>query len=115
MNIKILVAAHKAYQMPTDPMYMPIHVGKEGKELELGYVGDNTGDNISLKNPNFCELTGIYWAWKNLEADYIGLAHYRRHFSLKKGSDKWASVLTSAQAEALLKDTDVVLPKKRNY
>lgn len=115
MNIKILVAAHKAYQMPADPMYLPIHVGKEGKDFDLGYVGDNTGDNISLKNPNFCELTGIYWAWKNLEADYIGLAHYRRHFSLKKGSDKWASVLTTPQAEGLLQDTDVVLPKKRNY
>ena len=46
----------------------------------LGYQGDDAGDNISEKNPYYCELTGLYWAWKNLDADYIGLAHYRRHF-----------------------------------
>lgn len=115
MNIKILIAAHKAYRMPTDPMYLPVHVGKEGKELELGYQPDNTGEHISGKNSTFCELTGLYWAWKNLEADYIGLAHYRRHFSLKNKGDKWDSILTSAEAEKLLGDTDVVLPKKRNY
>lgn len=48
MNIKILVATHKKYWMPEDSVYMPIHVGREGKE-DLGYIGDNTGDNISLK------------------------------------------------------------------
>lgn len=54
--------------MPADKMYLPVHVGAEGKkdsdgkDLDLGYVKDNTGDNISLKNPSFCELTGLYWA-----------------------------------------------------
>ena len=79
MDIKILVATHKAYWMPEDDVYLPLHVGREGKR-DLGFVGDNTGDNISLKNPNFCELTGLYWAWKNLQCDYIGLCHYRRYF-----------------------------------
>lgn len=115
MDIKIIVAAHKAYRMPEDPMYLPVHVGKEGKDLELGFVGDNTGENISALNPNFCELTGIYWAWKSLKADYIGLSHYRRHFSLKKQGDKWDSILTGRQAEELLKEHDVILPKRRNY
>lgn len=49
MDIKILVAAHKKYQMPEEEIYLPLHVGKEGK-TDLGYQGDNTGDNISIKN-----------------------------------------------------------------
>ena len=48
MDIKILVATHKAYWMPEDDVYIPLHVGREGKQ-DLGFVGDNTGDNISLK------------------------------------------------------------------
>ena len=48
MNIKIIVATHKKYKMPDDKIYMPLHVGREGKS-DLGYQGDNTGDNISLK------------------------------------------------------------------
>ena len=69
--------------MPQDDMYLPVHVGASGKN-DLGYTKDNTGENISELNPSFCELTGLYWAWKNLDADYIGLAHYRRHFSMVK-------------------------------
>ena len=115
MKIQVIVAAHKAYRMPEDPMYLPLHVGKAGKELDLGFQGDNTGDNISEKNATFCELTGIYWAWKNLSGDYVGLAHYRRHFQSRKTKDKWSGILTSEEAEALLKDHDVLLPKRRNY
>lgn len=69
--------------MPDDKIYMPLHVGREGKS-DLGYQGDNTGDNISLKNANYCELTGLYWAWKNLNADYIGLVHYEGILLIKK-------------------------------
>ena len=59
LNIKILIAAHKPYWMPTDDVYLPVHVGAEGKE-SIGYTPDNTGDNISNKNPHFCELPGLY-------------------------------------------------------
>ena len=116
MNIRIITATHKQYKMPKDGMYLPIHVGKAKSPKSLPqYLGDNTGENISLKNSNYCELTALYWAWKNLDCDYIGLAHYRRHFMGKKGKDKWSSVLTKEQAETLLKKTDVILPKPRNY
>lgn len=114
MNIKIIVAAHKPYWMPKDNMYLPLHVGKENKP-DIGFAGDNTGTNISEKNPNFCELTGLYWAWKNLDVDYVGLAHYRRHFSIKYKKDKKESVLTRDQLEPLLAHTDVILPRKCRY
>ncbi len=115
-DIKVIVAAHKKYRMPEDPMYLPLHVGREGKE-DLGYTGDNTGSNISLKNPSYCELTGLYWAWKNLKNKYIGLAHYRRHFSLrtKNRKDKFANVLTGREASRLLKDCNIILPRRRYY
>ena len=115
MDIKVIVAAHKKYDMPKDSMYRPIHVGAEGKE-SIGFTGDNTGDNISTQNQFYCELTGLYWGWKNLNCDYIGLAHYRRHFSVKKkGNRPIDSVLTSEEAEQILKKYDLILPKKRNY
>ena len=115
MDIKIIVAAHKKYWMPSDPVYMPVHVGAEGKE-SIGYVPDDTGDNISAKNANYCELTGLYWAWKNLDADYIGLAHYRRHFSdCRLFGGKKERVITGKQLEQKLRENDVLLPKPRNY
>lgn len=118
-DIKIIVATHKKYQMPEDELYLPLHVGCEDKE-NIGYVGDNTGDNISLKNSSFCELTGLYWAWKNLSADYIGLSHYRRHFTCcknipKKEEDKFKILLNKKQADELFENADIVLPKKRKY
>ena len=114
MDAKIIVATHKQYQMPSDELYLPIQVGAEGKE-KLNYIGDNTSHNISKKNANYCELTGLYWAWKNLNCNYIGLAHYRRHFCLKKKGNKFNSILTSRELETLLKNTNVILPKRRNY
>lgn len=122
MNTRIIVATHKEYWMPSDSIYCPLHVGAEGKTdedgapLDLGYIKDNSGDNISSKNKNYCELTGLYWAWKNLNADCIGLAHYRRHFTLRPGrGDKKDKPITGRELEGLLIENDVLLPKKRNY
>ena len=115
-NIKIIVATHKKYQMPTDKIYVPVQVGAEGKELIKDYIPDNTGENISKLNPYFCELTGLYWAWKNLDAQYLGLVHYRRYFTEskkipKEEDKKFECVLTKEQIEEKLKKVDVILPK----
>ena len=79
--VKILVCCHKPGEWLSDDVYMPIQCGKAISKYDLGIQGDDTGDNISEKNPNYCELTALYWAWKNLKnVDYIGLCHYRRYF-----------------------------------
>lgn len=60
MDIKILVATHKKAHMPLDEMYLPIRVGNVLAKDDIGYKGDDTGENISEKNPYFCELTALY-------------------------------------------------------
>ena len=115
-RVTIIIAAHKKYQMPTDEMYLPVHVGAAGKDSIEGYQRDDEGENISDLNPYFCELTGLYWAWKNIKSEYIGLAHYRRHFSSDPHSkDAWASVLKKSDIEADLEKIRVFVPKKRRY
>ncbi|NMA31585.1 MAG: DUF4422 domain-containing protein [Candidatus Methanofastidiosa archaeon] len=119
-SVKIIIAAHKKYKMPTDIMYIPLQVGAEGKKndngnvLDLGYVKDNTGDNISSLNSSFCELTGLYWAWRNLNTDYIGLAHYRRHFSMKNKKG-FENVLSYEDLKPYLGRIKVFVPSKRKY
>ena len=113
-DIKVIVATHKPYWMPSDELYVPVQVGAEGKE-SLGFTPDNTGDNISSKNANYCELTGLYWAWKNLDCEYLGLAHYRRHFTVLRGTSDRRDIMTLDQARSLFQNADALLPTKRNY
>ena len=115
--IKLLVAAHKQCELPKDSIYLPVQVGKAlHPDVVLdGYQPDNEGENISEKNACFCELTAIYWGWKNLDADYVGLVHYRRFLGVRKENDALASVLTSEEAEKLCTENDIVLPNKRRY
>ena len=103
-------------------MYLPLHVGAEGKTdgqgkpLDLGYMKDNIGKNISKKNEGYCELTGLYWAWKHIQSDFIGLVHYRRYFVTKPlKPDRFQSILTFQEIEPLLNQYQVFVPKKRRY
>lgn len=116
MKTKILVATHKNYEMPSDKnLYLPIFVGKElHPDVNHTVQGDNTGDNISEKNSQYNELTALYWGWKNLTVDAIGLVHYRRYLSMNKEKDI-DKILNQQQVDELLKATDIILPKKRHY
>ena len=101
--------------MPSDSLYLPVFVGKEiHPDVNKTFQGDNTGDNISVKNPNYNELTALYWGWKNLEVDGMGLVHYRRYLSLK-GGKSFDNILTMDESKKLLSKYDVILPKRRNY
>ncbi len=133
---KIIIATHKPYAFPTDDLYLPLQVGAAGKDeilnLATVYLKDNKAygetimrddmdENISEKNPGYCELTGLYWAWKNLkDADVIGLVHYRRYFTVKSlvfrhGHEPLRCVLTDGELSALMLEFDILVPTKRVY
>lgn len=112
-DIKVMVVTHKECNIPKDPMYIPVLVGPNKEQITMqNFYLDNQGENISNKNKNYCELTAMYWAWKNLKADYIGLVHYRRFFM---SVDKKKNILKHEELEVYLNNYDVILPKKRNY
>lgn len=107
VKIKILVAAHKPYWMPGGDCYLPIHVGCAGKQ-SIGFQGDDTGDNISAKKPALLQLTALYWAWKNLQADYIGGSSttaarcYFTRREVRRVEARKQEILTTADWEQLL-------------
>ena len=86
-NIKIFVS-HRIdinSELVDNPLYIPVRCGAVfDKENPMNIAGDDTGDNISEKRMSFCEFTVQYWAWKNVEADYYGLCHYRRYLSFSE-------------------------------
>ena len=80
--IKIFISCHKDCYVPKHPLLYPIQVGAALAEKRLPcFLHDDEGDNISVKNKMYCELTAQYWAWKNAGADYYGFWHYRRYMS----------------------------------
>lgn len=123
-NIFVAVIAHKPYRMPEDSAYFPLQVGAAlhtdenlGSEFSL----DNEGDSISEKNPFYSELTGLWWVWRNVDADFKGLVHYRRYLaspSLRHrfARDPFARIATGEELTRIFaQGADVILPKRRNY
>lgn len=80
-NIKILVGFHKPFFTYQHPFLIPIHQGANKSNITLDMQRDDVGENISDKNANFCELTAMYWLYKNVDAEYYGLFHYRRYMT----------------------------------
>ena len=109
-TIRMMIAAHKPYDLPREGMYLPVQAGAALHE-PLGYTRDDSGDQISEKNGTCCELTVLYWGWKNLPADALGLCHYRRYFREPGRKEP----LREETARKLLAETAVILPKKRHY
>ena len=86
-NIKIFVSRRIDVNSTAvnNPLYVPVRCGAcFDKKTDSPYLGDDTGENVSRKRLPFCEFTVQYWAWKNVEADYYGLCHYRRYLSFSE-------------------------------
>lgn len=128
--MKIYVVYHKPARLIKNRMLIPIHAGraisnidnKDGRVngkflcwLNKHMIGDDTGDNISILNRNYCELTALYWAWKNSilsSNEMIGLMHYRRVFDF--GNDNVSNYKPSrAKIRNCVSGYDVILPKPK--
>ena len=115
-DIEIYVVYHKPNKLYRSDILIPIQAGRalhpnENEKFFSQMIGDDTGDNISLKNDRYSELTALYWIWKNSKARYIGLMHYRRFFNLYNSKtvetfDDFG--LTRGNIEAIMMDADVV-------
>lgn len=117
-NVKIVVAVHKPYDVLRDDTFVPVHAGALGK-ADLGYQSDAQGEHISEKNGLYCELTALYWAWKNMPSDALGLMHYRRYLGVPARCAARMQlrerIATGEELAAYLDQTPIILPKKRNY
>lgn len=106
----IYVITHKKYCFPElDDEYKVLLVGAENKMELKQYIRDDSGNNISEKNPFFCELTGLYWIWKNTSDDIVGICHYRRYFTYRK------EILKSNELDKIFQKYDIILPKKIKF
>lgn len=121
-SIVVAVIAHKSYRVPKESVYLPLHVGAAvHPDVLSDWAQDNVGDNISNKNSEYSELTGLYWLWKNVDAEYKGVVHYRRHFATRNivrrlfVRDRFNRIAREQEIRNLLHDCDILLPKKRNY
>lgn len=104
MAVSIYIMTHVSFIPPEDQTYIPLQVGRALHD-DLGYQGDDTGDNISVRNIYYSELTGLYWIWKNVHnTDYVGLCHYRRYFLNDKGT-----IMTEADYLHIFAQYDVIL------
>lgn len=108
MSVKLYVMTHKRFDVPENPMYIPLHVGHKSAKEDFGYTGDDTGDNISDLNCYYAELSGVYWVWKNVHnADCVGICHYRRFLVSEEDY-----VFSEAEYEEILARYDIVTTKQ---
>jgi hypothetical protein len=119
MQIKLFVCCHKLWDVPKSNVIIPVQVGKALAKQNLGFIGDDSGDNISQKNLYFSELSLTYWIWKNIGADVVGIFHYRRFLNLKTLDTKFHKItplftlrygITQETVSSLLSEYDVILP-----
>ncbi|MCD7929410.1 MAG: DUF4422 domain-containing protein [Clostridiales bacterium] len=110
MQSAMYIVTHKSFNPPNLENYLPISVG--GKIIRPDYIMDNSKINISNKNKNYCELTAIYWLWKNTCNVNIGISHYRRYFFSNYFTNNINNVITIDHLDNYLNEYDIVMPKK---
>ncbi len=97
----IYIATHKMFSPPKNSIYVPIVAG--ANQNHLPFLKDNTGENISDKNPYYSELTALYWIWKHDKSKYVGFTHYHRYFYRD-------TFISKKEIKELLKRYDLIVP-----
>lgn len=115
--MKVFVVSHKPYEFPITREYVPLKVGMSSDDISSSYEQDCVSDNIAHLNPSFCELTAAYWIWKNVQEEFVGLAHYRRYFasSTSNLTVKGKRIASPEEMADMLKSADILVAKPRNY
>lgn len=114
--MKIYVITHKNFGWDSkNNVYIPLLVGANHNSCSIQHESDNTGKNISDKNSSYCELTGLYWIWKNVNEDVVGICHYRRFFTKNRYlfCDKF--ILKEKNIKKYLRDFDIILPERNHH
>lgn len=129
-KIQILISCHKPSRALKTKYISPIQVGTVFSKNKMDNMfHDDEYDNISQKNKRYCELTGQYFAWKNIESEYYGFFHYRRYLSFadkkffrmpfvdvkcKQLDEKAIKKFewTDERLEELVSQYDVIVPQK---
>ncbi len=110
--MSLYIITHKNFECKINAKgYKTIQVGAYKGHISADCF-DDWGDNISAKNANYCELTGLYWLWKNTKDSYIGISHYRRYFTHDINA---RNALSSSEVETLLQKYDIILPFHAKY
>lgn len=121
-DIKLLMCCHNRLET-VPPLCIPIQCGSAINERLKDAMPDDTGDNISSKNKEYCELTAHYFAWKNLSAEHYGFCHYRRFFSLDEtikrpyvvmGAPKTAIMGDEKHWRSLISSYDMIVPRSED-
>jgi len=117
MENKIYVITHKKIELSDSLKAKGYELLSVGGPKGNDGVCDNSGDNISSKNANYCELTGAYWIWKNIDNEIKGFCHYRRFFTKKTLKYNENKVLSAKEICNILKAKPnvVIMPERKYY
>lgn len=123
VDVGVYVVTHKDVKLSKlPPCYKIIHAGHATAKNEFGYLGDDTGENISRLNPFLDEVTALYWIWKNTNHTHAGFVHYRRFLTsntwlkeFRPGEHVFSAknILSESEILKILSEYDIIVNVER--
>lgn len=108
-DVGVYVVTHKDVKLSKlPPCYKIIHAGHATAKNDFGYLGDDTGDNISRLNPFLDEVTALYWIWKNTKHTHAGFVHYRRFLTCNTRQKEYRPGEYVFSAKNILSESEIL-------